>query len=524
MSIATSSRLVCAVDVGTRSARAGIIRVDGGALAREICAFPLLEGADRHRTYYFSEIRRAVRDAVSAAVRSAGVEPAAITALGLSATCSLVLRDSAGEPLSTDAAEGDVIAWCDHRAVDEARDCSDRPHELVARNGGFMSPEMQTPKLLWVKRHRPTVWHRLRQALDLSDALVMDVTGTPVRSLCSMVAKWPYDRGSGWLNDYLEAIGLEDLPGRAGSSIAVRLPGEVAGSLSAPAAHAMGLSTGIPVAVGMVDAFAGALGATGMTSPNAAGNRLNLITGTSNVIMSVGSTRAGASGFWGPYRDVILPGAWVSEAGQSAAGALLDHLLELWSPGGGQSGPSHADVLQQITQLYASEGARLAGDIHMLPDFAGNRAPFGDAGARGLITGLPLESGMDALCRVYWRGAVSLALGIRQLLDHAGTPWSGEALAMLGGFSRTHLLVQLFADVTGRRMVCGEAGDRVIAGTAALALKASGDSRDLASIAAELSGKAIVFEPNPDAMHQFDRDYRVFLLLQKQRDAISQVY
>lgn len=382
---------------------------------------------------------------------------------------------------------------------------------------------MQTPKLLWVKRHRPTVWQRLGQALDLSDALVMDVTGMPVRSLCSMVAKWPYDGRSGWLDDYLEGIGLGDLPGKVGSRLPVRSPGEFAGPLSTTAARGMGLSAGIPVAVGMVDAFAGALGATGMTSPNAAGNRLNLITGTSNVIMSVGSTRAGASGFWGPYRDVILPGAWVSEAGQSAAGALLDHLLELWSPSGAQSAPSHADVLQRLTQLYASEGARLAGDIHILPDFAGNRAPLGDADARGLITGLPLESGMNALCRIYWRGAVSLALGIRQLLDHAGTPWSGETLAMLGGFSRTPLLVQLFADVTGRRMVCGEAGDRVIAGTAALALKASGDSRDLASIAAELSGKVLAFEPNPEAMHQFDRDYRVFRLLQTQREAISQV-
>ncbi|WP_367966559.1 FGGY-family carbohydrate kinase [Spiribacter onubensis] len=523
MSTVRPSRLVCAVDVGTRSARAGVVQADGCELAREICAFPLLEGPAQHRTYRFSDIRIAVRQAVSAAVDSAGVEPAAISGLALSATCSLVLRDAAGEPLSTDPGEGDVVAWCDHRAADEARDCSQSPHALVDRNGGFISPEMQTPKLLWIKRHRPVHWQRLGQALDLSDALAMDVTGVPVRSLCSMVAKWPYDGRSGWLVDYLRTIGLEDLPERVGFSIPIRLPGTVAGPLSGSAADAMSLSAGIPVAVGLVDAFAGALGATGMTSPNAAGNCLNLITGTSNVIMSVGSTRAGASGFWGPYRDVIMPGAWVSEAGQSAAGALLDHLLELWSPGGERGGPSHAEVLDRIDQLYASEGPHLAGDIHLLPDFAGNRAPFGDPSARGLITGLPLERGMDALCRVYWRGAVSLALGIRQLLEHGGMPWDGDELAMLGGFSRTRLLIQLFADVTGRRMVCGEAGDRVIDGTAALALKAAGDNRDLASIAAALIDRTAAFEPDPDASRLFDRDYKIFNTLQKQRDAIDQV-
>ncbi len=379
------------------------------------------------------------------------------------------------------------------------------------------------PKLLWIKRHRPRHWRRLGQALDLGDALATDATGVPRRSLCSVVAKWPYEEDAGWFGDYLDAIGLSDLLDRVDADLPVCTPGAVAGRLAPAVARSMGLATGIPVAIGLVDAFAGALGATGITEPNMAGNRLSLITGTSNVIMSVGSTRVSASGFWGPYRDVILPGAWVSEAGQSAAGALLDHLLALWGANDAAGGPSHAEVLERIAMLRASEGAGLAAEIHMLPDFAGNRAPFGDPDARGLITGLPLERGMDALCRVYWRGAVSLALGIRQLLAHAGTPWEGQALAILGGFSRTDCLVQLFADVTRRRIVRSESGDRVIAGTAALAFKAAGDRRDLASIAADLSGRTTVFEPDPSTAPQYDKDYRIFRALQRQREAISQV-
>jgi ribulose kinase len=30
---------------------------------------------------------------------------------------------------------------------------------------------------------------------------------------------------------------------------------------------------------------------------------------------------------WGPYREVLIPGYWIAEGGQSATGALLHHVL-----------------------------------------------------------------------------------------------------------------------------------------------------------------------------------------------------
>ena len=74
------------------------------------------------------------------------------------ATCSLVVRDRAGAQLGVSTGGGerwDTIVWLDHRALDEADDCTATGHRVLDYLGGVMSPEMQTPKLMWIKRNLP---------------------------------------------------------------------------------------------------------------------------------------------------------------------------------------------------------------------------------------------------------------------------------------------------------------------------------------------------------------------------------
>ena len=61
--------------------------------------------------------------------------------------------------------------WADHRAVTEAEEITATDHRVLDYVGGVMSPEMQLPKLLWLKRHLPQTWPRYGLALDLADFL-----------------------------------------------------------------------------------------------------------------------------------------------------------------------------------------------------------------------------------------------------------------------------------------------------------------------------------------------------------------
>ena len=172
--------LLCAVDVGTGSARAGIIDAQGRLLGRAAHPIALRRPGAAMAEHQSSDIWNAVCAVVRAARAASGAKADAVVAIGFGATCSLVALDAAGAPVPVglDGAPGwDTIAWCDHRAVAEG-------FEAAA------SPEMQTPKLMWLKRHRPEAWARAAHLFDLADFLTWRATGGAARSACTMTCKW----------------------------------------------------------------------------------------------------------------------------------------------------------------------------------------------------------------------------------------------------------------------------------------------------------------------------------------------
>ena len=133
--------------------------------------------------------------------------------------------------------------------------------------------------------------------------------------------------------------------------------------------------------------------------------------------MAMSPERRPFPGGWGPYFGAALPGFWIAEGGQSATGALLDHVIR-WHGAGGEPSPArHREIAERIMALRAVEGLDLAGRLHVLPDFHGNRSPLADPHALGVISGLTLDASFDSLCRLYWRTAVAIALGVRHIVE-----------------------------------------------------------------------------------------------------------
>ena len=215
------AELVAAVDVGTGSARAGLFDAAGRMLGRAEHAIALREPAPGRAEQDSEGIWAAAGAALRAARAEAGASAEAVAGVGFDATCSLVLRDRQGMPLAASCdgeAVWDTMLWLDHRARAEAAEITATGHEVVAGIGGSMSPEMQLPKLLWLKRHRPDAWARLGAAFDLADFLTWKATGGAARSICTLACKWGYlgHAPPGWRSDFLAEIGLADLRERAG--------------------------------------------------------------------------------------------------------------------------------------------------------------------------------------------------------------------------------------------------------------------------------------------------------------------
>src|SRR5689334_5430542 len=200
-------RCYLGIDVGTGSARAGLFDRAGKCLGTGSAPILIARPAEDHVEHDGEDIWRACGIAVRAALAGAGVGPDAVAGIGFDATCSLVLLDAQDRPVSASTTGDDrwnVIVWMDHRAIAQAERINALGHRVLRYVGGVISPEMQTPKLLWLKENLPASFARAARFLDLPDFLTYRATGVDTRSLCTTTCKWTYlaheqqERGTGW--------------------------------------------------------------------------------------------------------------------------------------------------------------------------------------------------------------------------------------------------------------------------------------------------------------------------------------
>lgn len=520
--------LLVAVDVGTGSARAGIVTATGTLLARAEEPILLRRSGALVGEHNSEQIWQAVGIAVRRALAASGKPADLVVGLSFDATCSLVVRSASGTPLAVGDAgpDWDTIAWFDHRALDEADQLTATRDPAILAVGGVMSPEMELPKLLWLKRHKPDTWAEAGLIFDLADFLAWRATGANQRSACTLACKWNWLAGKGgWPEPLLVSVGLEDFHARTGIASEPVAVGQTLGRLSPDAAAELGLPSTCVVASGFVDAHAGALGALASEAASTASiaNHLVFVGGTSSCVMALSSNRRQVVGAWGPYPDAVLPGTWLVEGGQSASGALLDHLIH-GHPAGGVPGPElHRRILTRIAELRARDGWELGAGLHIQPDFHGNRSPEAEPRARGAVIGLDLACDFDGLCRLYWRTAVSLALGLRRILDHLRAQGYGTTtLRVAGGHVHNPLLMELYAEATGARLL-EPTTDVTLLGSAIAAATGAGLYGSLEAAALAMQQPFRVREPTGAGAERLSRDCQVFEAMLRHRQEIEAI-
>ncbi|MDJ0389991.1 FGGY-family carbohydrate kinase [Roseomonas sp. E05] len=523
--------IVVGVDVGTGSARAGAFTLDGTMLGQAVQPIRLWRPAPDHVQQSSEDIWAAVCIAVRGAL--AGLAGARVRGLGFDATCSLVVLDAAGRPLSIspDGAPGqDVVVWMDHRAEAQADRINAGDHEVLRYVGGRISLEMQTPKLLWLKENLPETWRRAAHFFDLPDYLTWRATGSLTRSLCSTVCKWTYlGQEDRWDGGYFRAIGLGDLAEEGFRRIGTEIlpPGALLGSLSAEAAAMLGLPPGIPVGASAIDAHAGGLGVIGVTLDGAAPDRealrhrLALIGGTSSCHMAVSEAPRFVPGVWGPYYSAMLPDLWLNEGGQSATGSLVDHIILTHA-----AYPALAEEAQRRgATIYQLLNERLDGlaaglpfpaalteSLHVMPDFHGNRSPRADASLRGMISGLRLSATADDLALLYLATIQAIAYGTRHIIETMNAEgYAIDTVLACGGGTKNPVFLREHADATGCRVVLPREPEAILLGAAMLGAVAGGAHASLPDAMAAMSGAGKVLAPGEAAVRRHhDAKYAVF--------------
>ncbi|XP_046390816.1 FGGY carbohydrate kinase domain-containing protein [Ischnura elegans] len=547
MSKTSASRYFVGVDVGTGSVRAALVSSDGKVVStatKDITTWTPKPGYFEQSS---DDIWNACCHTIKAVTKSVPADT--IKGLGFDATCSLVVLDGNGLPVTvspTGNKEHNVILWLDHRAELEAKFINSLKHPVLHYVGGTISPEMETPKLLWLKKNaRESCWNQAQYFFDLPDFLTWKATGVPIRSLCSVVCKWTYQAGpdgnEGWSVDYFQKIGLEDLVTSNFEKIGsiVVPPGTPVGSgLSQDVAKLLNLMPGTAVGSSMIDAHAGALATMACSPPPSIPyvkmeDRLGLICGTSTCHMALSyGDPLFVDGVWGPYWSALLPGVWLNEGGQSATGKLIDHLVS--------SHPASSSIMAKLppnkhiqgylnellARMAADKGlpseAELTNDFHVWPDFHGNRSPLADPSLLGMISGLGLSSNEESLALLYLATVQALVYGTRHIIEkleeggHSGI----KALAICGGLAQNSLVVKTHADALNLPIICPIETESVLVGAAILGANAYGENSSLNQTAQSMGGMATAVLPRGDALKRYhDKKYKVFLrMVQNQRE------
>lgn len=535
------------IDVGTGSARVGLFDINGCLLAHHVEAIQMWRPQADFVEQSSDDIWNAICTCTVAVLSESKIDPAAIGGIGFDATCSLVLVDAAGAPVSVDPDGEDaknVIVWMDHRALKETErlNALSEDHAVFEYVGGKISPEMQLPKLLWLKEHLPESWKRTAHFFDLPDYLTYRATGILTRSLCSLTCKWTYlaheaaAGASGWQADFFEAAGLGELAREDYARIGTRVRpmGEAMGEgLSETAAAEMGLKAGTKVGVSIIDAHAGGIGMLGMADSDGVVNlndRLALIGGTSSCHMAVASEQRKIAGVWGPYFSSMVPGLWLNEGGQSATGSLVDHII--YNHGASRAATEAAEEMGLSLYAFLNQtleglcGGReidgLTAQLHLCPYFHGNRSPRADPHLMGMISGLKLSATIEDLARLYLATIQAIAYGTRHIIESMNaTGYAIDTLVCCGGGTKNPVFMQQHANATGCRLLIPEEPESVLLGSAMLGAVAAEAYPDLQAAMAAMSRPGSVIDPVVETVGYHESKYAVFHRLYDDQQAYA---
>ena len=485
---------VAGIDFGTESVRVGIFDTTGKPAVFASQTYPLNHPqpgwAEQRPDEWWSALVRATHQALS----ESGIPKEAIVGLGTDCTsCTVLALGDGFEPLRP------AIIWMDVRAAPQARRIAESGHPALKYNGyGNVSAEWMPCKALWLKENEPEIYGQARYIGEFIDWLNLRLTGEWAASINNTSIRWYYDRANGgWPVDFYERIGLGDVLERFPRRVLDM--GQVVGPLLADVADELGLQPGIPVAQGGADAFVAMIGLD-VLQPG----KMAFITGSSHLTLGQSARPFHAKGIFGTYTDAVLPGQYTVEGGQVSTGSVVKWFKDTYCGKEAIIAEERGVDIYTILNELADNVPPGSEGLIVLDYWQGNRTPYVDPEARGVIRGLSLKHTTGHLFRAIMEG---IAYGTEHILrTFQDNGYVVEEMVAAGGPTQSALWMQIHADVSNLPITLPEVPDGAALGSAILGAVTAGLFPDIQSAAKQMVHTHSRIEPNP-ATHELYRFY-----------------
>ncbi|MCJ7724253.1 MAG: ribulokinase [Anaerolineales bacterium] len=527
------------VDFGTESGRAVLVDVANG---REVASAVYLYShgvIDERLPVSGKQVRlepdwalqdpedyvRTFQKAIPAVLEESGVNPADVIGMGIDFTaCTMLPVKVDGTPLCVllefrEKPHAWVKLWKHHAAQPEADKINETARQMgqkwLDRYGGKISSEWFFSKVLQILDEAPEIYAAADRMIEAADWVVWQLTGVETRNSCTAGYKAIWSKREGFPDkSYFKALDprLENVVDEK-MSRAIQPIGNRAGDLTEQAAQWTGLRPGTAVAIANVDAHVAVPAAT-VTEPG----RMVMIMGTSICHMVLGDAEHIVPGMCGYVEDGIIPGFFGYEAGQSCVGDHFAWFVENCVPAAYEREAKERGI--DIHQLLEEKAAKLQSGgfgLLALDWWNGNRSVLVDVDLTGLLLGATLATKAEEIYRALIEAT---AYGTRVIVDtfqKNGVPIR-ELVACGGLPEKNKLLMQIYADVTGREIKVTASKQTPALGSAMFGAVAAGKATggyDTIYAAAQSMAhlKAETFKPIPENQKVYEKLFAEYLRL-----------
>ncbi len=527
------------IDFGTESGRAVLVDVaDGGEVATAVYmyqhgvideALPVPGKQVRLEPDWAlqdpEDYLRTLQVTVPAVLRESNIDPADVIGLGIDFTaCTMLPTKADGTPLCLlpelrAEPHAWVKLWKHHAAQPEANKINEVATQMgqkwLERYGGKISSEWFFSKVLQILNEAPWIYAATDRMIEATDWVIWQLTGVESRNSCTAGYKAIWSKREG----FPEAAYFEALDPRLAHVVdekmsrTIRPIGDRAGGLTPQAAGWTGLKEGTAVAIANVDAHVAVPAAT-VTGPG----RMVMIMGTSICHMVLGTEERLVPGICGYVEDGIIPGYFGYEAGQSCVGDHFAWFVENCTPASYVEEASRLGL--DIHQYLEDKAARLKpgeSGLLALDWWNGNRSVLVDVDLTGMLLGATLATKPEEIYRALIEAT---AYGTRVIVDafqNNGVPI--QELVACGGLpEKSPLVMQIYADVTGREIKVTASKQTPALGSAMFGAVAAGKAAggydsiyEAAKTMAHLKTESYV--PIPENQHVYDMLFAEYLKL-----------
>lgn len=500
------SKLLLGIDIGTSSCKVAVFHKDGSVVAQKTgyyqVYYPQKGWAEQNPDEWWQEVCKAIK----CMIEEDRIDASDIAGIGIDGqSWSAIPIDKEGTVLCN------TPIWMDTRASEICEELKDSEESIFAVCGNPLQPSYTLPKILWYKKHLPSVYGKIDKILQSNSFIAYRLTGQISQDKSQGYGYQCFNMHTGeWDKELCEKLGIEPsmLPDIYDCH-------QVVGYVTKEAAAETGLLEGTPVVAGGLDAACGTLGA-GVIKSGQTQEQGGQAGGMSICIDEYSADKRLILSYH------VVPDTWLLQGGTVGGGGVVKWFEQEF--GAAEREIARQKGIHSFEEMSCEADTVVPGSegLVFLPYMAGERSPIWDTHAKGVYFGLDFSKTRAHMIRSSFEGVAYSLRHNLEIAQHTGA--TIHTLHAMGGAANSEVWTQIKADVTGKEIAVPASDTATTLGAAILAGVGVGVYESFDEAVKETVKIKRIHKPDLEKHEAYQKYFDIYLeLYEKLKDTMKKL-